>query len=155
MTAPTPIEKRRLTGNPSKRPIPETTVIEGAVERIPDPPETLGAEGKKAWLRVWSVADKWLVPTLDLSLLVRYCEAHDERSYYRALIKKQGRMSEGSMRQPKLHPAVEELDRIGSAMLRMEDALGFSPVSRARLHIEKRKGKQDPFEDFLRRKRTG
>jgi P27 family predicted phage terminase small subunit len=139
MTAPTPLEKRRSTGNHRDHaPITPSAVIEGSVDQIPNAPAHLGAAGTRRWDEVWSVADKWLVPTLDVSLLVRYCEAHDDRAAYKAIVKKDGRISRGSTGQPKVHPAIEQIDRIDSALLRMEDALGFHPVSRARLHVEKK-----------------
>jgi P27 family predicted phage terminase small subunit len=139
VTAPTPLEKRRLTGNPGKRPIPTpVAVIEGAVDRIPDAPEFLGVLGKRRWGEVWSVADKWLVPTLDMGLLVRYCEGFDERAYWQGLLKREGRMSRGSTGQPKVHPAVEELHRLDERLTRWEAELGFTPIGRTRLHVEKR-----------------
>ena len=137
---PKPTEAKRLAGNPGKRHIPDPiVVIEGSVDRIPDAPSTLGAEGKARWNQVWSTADKWLVPTTDMALLVRYCEAIDARTYWKSVIKKEGRMSRGSTGQPKVHPAVEELGKIDDRLLRWESELGFTPVGRARLHIEKRK----------------
>lgn len=140
MTRPTPIEKRRLTGNPAHRPIPETVVIEGGIDRVPDPPDHLGAEGRRRWEQVWSIADKWLVPSLDLGLLIRYCEGFDERTYWKGLLRK-GRMTTGSVGQPRVHPAVQELARLDDRLTRWEAELGFTPISRARLHVEKKPAK--------------
>lgn len=149
---PNPTEYKRLRGNPGHQKLPApAVVIEGAIDHVPDPPDGLGAEGKRRWSEVWGVADKWLVQQLDLSLLIRYCEAHDERAAYRALVRKEGRISRGSTGQPKVHPAVEQIERIDAAMLRMEDALGFHPVSRARLHVEKRAPKEErKLDRFIR-----
>ncbi len=140
MTKPTPIEKRRLTGNPGHRPMPSTTIIEGSVDRIPDAPGHLGAEGKRRWDEVWSVADKWLVPMLDMGLLVRYCEGFDERTYWKGLLTR-GRMTTGSVGQPRVHPATVELAKLDDRLTRWEAELGFTPVSRTRLHVEKRPAK--------------
>lgn len=138
MTAPTPVEKRRLTGNPGKRPIPvPVAVIEGTIDRIPDPPEHLGVAGKARWQEVWSVADKWLVPQLDMGLLVRYCEGFDERAYWKGQLKR-GRMTTGSVGQPRVHPGSIELAKLDERLTRWESELGFTPVGRARLHVEKR-----------------
>lgn len=140
MNPAVPIEKRRLTGNPQHRPIPETTVIEGAIERIPDAPDHLGVAGRARWDEVWSVADKWLVAQLDLGLLVRYCEGMDERTYWKGLLRK-GRMTTGSVGQPRVHPASLELSRLDDRLTRWENELGFTPAGRARLHVEKRPAK--------------
>ena len=138
MTAPVPVEKRRATGNWRERKPPAVLVIEGTVDRVPEPPEDLGAHGRKRWTEVWSVADKWLVPTLDLGILVAYCAGFDERAYWQALIRKEGRMSRGSVGQPKVHPAVQEMHALDERLTRWASELGFTPVGRARLHVEKR-----------------
>ncbi len=142
MTAPVPMEKRRATGAWRDRKPPETTVIEGGIDRVPDPPPRLGALGRQRWADVWAVADKWLVPALDLGLLVRYCEGFDERAYWKRLLKK-GRMTTGSVGQPRVHPATVELAKLDDRLTRWEAELGFTPVSRARLHVEKRPAKPD------------
>jgi len=136
---PKPTEQKRLAGNPGHQKLPAPLIVlEGTVDRIPDPPEALGANGKRRWTDVWSVANKWLVPLLDLELLMRYCEGFDERTYWQGVIKRQGRMAEGSMRQPKVHPAVEELHKLDDRLTRWESELGFTPIGRTRLHVEKR-----------------
>lgn len=136
--APKPTELKRLQGNPGHQKLPPpAVVIEGAVDRIPDPPEHLGAEGRSRWDQVWSVADKWLVPSLDMGLLVRYCEGFDERAYWKGQLRK-GRMTTGSVGQPRVHPASQELAKLDERLTRWESELGFTPVGRARLHVEKR-----------------
>jgi P27 family predicted phage terminase small subunit len=142
MNLPKTAEERQRTGNPGKRPISAPlAVITGSVEAVPDPPEHLGAEGTRRWVEVWSIADKWLVPTLDIALLVRYCEALDDRAALKAIVRKQGRMSEGSMRQPKLHPAISEIAAIDDRLVRWENELGFTPKGRRALHITHEKPK--------------
>lgn len=155
MTAPTPLEKRRITGNhrdhAPKQPV---AVIEGAVDVIPDAPDHLGAEGRARWDQVWSVADKWLVPTLDIGLLVRYCEGFDERAYWKGQLRK-GRMTTGSVGQPRVHPASQELAKLDERLTRWESELGFTPVGRARLHVEKRQKAPERKLDKYLGTRTG
>lgn len=136
---PRPTESKRLAGNPGHQKLaPAVVLIDGGLDRIPDPPEHLGANGSRRWADVWSVADKWLVASLDMGLLVRYCEGFDERAYWQGVIKREGRMSEGSMRQPKVHPAVDELHKLDERLTRWESELGFTPAGRSRLHVEKK-----------------
>jgi hypothetical protein len=68
--------------------------------------------GLLSWVEVWSVAGEWLDPVLDVSILLRYAELHDERAAYRMIVEREGRMAEGSLGPPKLHPAVGEIGAI-------------------------------------------
>lgn len=141
---PKPTEQKRLAGNPGHQRLPDPlVVIEGDIERIPDAPDELGANGKARWAQVWAVADKWLIPTLDTALLVRYCAGFDERDYWQRLIRKDGRMSRGSTGQPKVHPAVDELNKLDERLTKWENELGFTPTGRARLRIEKKPKKPE------------
>ena len=145
---PKPTELKRLAGNPGHQRLTDAAVvIEGAIDRIPGPPDHLGSEGRARWDEVWSVADKWLVPNLDMGLLVRYCEGFDERSYWKGQLRR-GRMTTGSVGQPRVHPASQELARLDERLTRWESELGFTPAGRARLHVEK---KQQPAASKLDR----
>ena len=148
---PKPTELKRLQGNPGHQKLPDpVVVIEGAVGQVPDPPDVLGASGKRRWEQVWAVADKWLIPELDVTLITRYCEGFDERAYWQGVIRREGRMAEGSMRQPKVHPAVEELHKLDDRLTKWETELGFSPVGRSRLRVEKkRQAPKDKLAKYL------
>jgi P27 family predicted phage terminase small subunit len=137
MTAPTPLEKRRLNGNASHRPMPDSIVIEGQVDRIPDPPTHLKAAGKARWEQVWGVADKWLIPDLDYGLLIRYCEGWDTRAFLNRSIARNFWVK-GSVGQTRISPAVTTRQQLDAELLSMEKELGLSPVARARIHVEKR-----------------
>lgn len=130
---PTPTERKRRTGNPGKRPLPEPVVQLAAVAHIPPPPATLGDTGRSVWDRLWTAGQAWLSPTTDLDLLTRLCEAHEEREAIRDAIAEEGYMVTGSMGQRRANPLLSELRSLESQMTKYESLCGFTPTDRARL----------------------
>ncbi|MGW1892135.1 phage terminase small subunit P27 family [Streptomyces sp. NPDC002004] len=130
---PTPTERKRRTGNPGKRNLPEPVVHLAAVADIPPAPDTLGETGIRAWERLWTAGQAWLSPTTDLDLLTRLCEAHDEREAMRDQVAQDGYMVPGSMGQRRAHPLLSEIRAIESQMTKWESLCGFTPTDRARL----------------------
>ncbi|WP_371646482.1 phage terminase small subunit P27 family [Streptomyces mirabilis] len=130
---PTPTERKRRTGNPGKRNLPEPVVHLAAVADIPAPPDTLGETGERAWGRLWTAGQAWLSPATDLDLLTRLCEAHDEREAMRDQVAQDGYMVTGSMGQMRAHPLLSEIRALESQMTKWESLCGFTPTDRARL----------------------
>lgn len=133
---PKPIEAKRRSGNPGHRPLPEPVVrLPVAQVEIPDPPRGLRKAGKEAWARLWSVGSAWLSPITDWDIMVRLCEAHDERDLLRKEVRKHGRYSFGSMGQTVTHPAVDQLRTLEGLITRWESLCGFTPSDRSRLGV--------------------
>lgn len=130
---PKPTERKRRTGNPGKRNLPEPVVHLAAVADIPAPPDTLGELGREAWLRLWTAGQAWLSPATDVDLLTRLCEAHDEREAIRDAIAEEGYMVSGSQGQRRANPLLSELRALESQMTKYESLCGFTPTDRARL----------------------
>jgi P27 family predicted phage terminase small subunit len=130
---PTPTERKRRTGNPGKRALPEPVVQLAAVASIPAPPATLADKGVEVWDRLWTAGQAWLSPATDLDLLTRLCEAHDEREALRDAIADEGYMVTGSMGQRRANPLLSELRALESQMTKYESLCGFTPTDRARL----------------------
>lgn len=130
---PTPTERKRRTGNPGKRALPEPVVQLAAVASIPAPPDTLADKGLAVWDRLWTAGQAWLSPATDLDLLTRLCEAHDEREALRDAIADEGYMVTGSMGQRRANPLLSELRALESQMTKYESLCGFTPTDRARL----------------------
>ncbi|CCB74965.1 MULTISPECIES: phage terminase small subunit P27 family [Streptomycetaceae] len=130
---PTPTERKRRTGNPGKRQLPEPVVQLAAVAAIPAAPGTLGEAGRTAWDRLWTAGQAWLSPTTDLDVLTRLCEAHDEREAMRDQVAADGYMVPGSMGQMRAHPLLSEIRAVESQITKYESLCGFTPTDRARL----------------------
>lgn len=123
---PKPVERKRATGNPGKRPLPErSNVVElAAAVEIPEPDRPLGPAGLALWGRAWRAARHWLSPDTDIELLIIVCEQLDERVALRIQVIREGR--------PEDRKALRELDKQVLAGL---SVLGFTPTDRARLGL--------------------
>lgn len=130
---PTPTERKRRTGNPGKRALPEPVVHLAAVASIPAVPDSLSEAGRRAWERLWTAGQAWLSPTTDLDVLTRLCEAHDEREAMRDQVAQDGYMIPGSMGQSRAHPLLSEIRAVESQITKYESLCGFTPTDRARL----------------------
>jgi P27 family predicted phage terminase small subunit len=134
MTAPTPIEQKRLS-NPGKRRIIEPNIQLSRAKKIPDMPPGLYAEGEKAWTRIWRLGREWVAPDSDVALVVRLCKAYDTEQELRDVVLREGSVIDGAKGARLVHPAVRELRQLGDSILRLEAALGLGPAARARTAI--------------------
>ena len=150
-------EKERL-GNPGQRPLPAPVALRLVPDAAaPAPPPGLRKAGKDAWARLW-----WLngranpKPFLesDAALLVRLCQAYDERDELRRVIRKEGRFSTGSTGQIVSHPAVDQLRTLEALITRWEGLCGLTPLDRGRLGMVTAEA-ESKLEAFLGRRHAG
>jgi hypothetical protein len=132
----TPLEKKKMLGNPGKRamPKPEITLHAGAV----DPPEDLGAAGRALWSRVFDQGEIWVSPRIDFVLLERVCRALD-----RVVVLEQLFDEDPGNRQTVM--SINETDKVIFSGLGL---LGFSPADRARLGLAEVK-RQSKLEELM------
>lgn len=148
---PQPIERKRLLGNPGKQALSERIIALPAATVAPKAPRSLGKEGREAWKRLWGVGRSWLQPESDFGLMLRLCEAWDERAILKRLIEDEGRVATGSMGQPVTHPAVDQLRSLDNQITRYEALCGFTPADRSRLGLAEVK-RVSRLEEFLARR---
>lgn len=123
---PKPIERKRRTGNPGKRALPDTRnviALPGTLEP-PEPLRPLANEGRKTWDRIWNSGGAWVSSTTDIELVQLVCESIDERTMLRLQVLR------GSDWRDRV--ALRHLERSITAML---SQLGFSPTDRARMGV--------------------
>jgi hypothetical protein len=140
---PVPVERKRATGNPGKRPLPErgqVVQLDAAVD-IPTPPRPLGPAGLALWDRAWKAARHWLSPATDIEILLMVAEQVDERVALRMRVIRDGN--------PEDRKALRDVDRQVVAGLSL---LGFTPTDRSRLGLAEVKA-QSKLEE-LRAKRA-
>lgn len=129
---PVPTERKRMLGNPGKRPLPkqeEMVLLEPAVE-IPEPPRQLFEYGQQLWDRAWSLGTRWVSPVSDIELLLTVCEQVDERVRLRASVWNNNRADE--------RRALRELER---QIVQNLSLLGFTPTDRSRMGLAEVKAK--------------
>jgi len=138
---PKPIEQKRLTGNPGKRPLPDqgNIVALPSAYGIPEPHRPLQKPGVELWDRIWGMGQTWLSPNTDNELLLMTCELLDERWNLRIRVLRDNR--------PEERKALRELDRQLVANLSL---LGFTPTDRSRLGVAEVK-RQSKLEELRNR----
>lgn len=137
---PKPLEQKRRTGNPGRRPLPDVTIPIPASVEAPEPHRPLGSVGRQFWDRVWSVGFTWISPQMDIELLQMVCEQIDERQALRLRVLRDGDWRDRT--------ALRALD---AQVLDCLSLLGFTPVDRARLGFVEVKI-QNELEAFRERK---
>lgn len=135
-----PLEVHRLTGNPSKRVLPDAPLPgEGLapVSDVPVLPEVLGNAGSELWVHVWDAGRAWLSPDSDRTIVTLLCEAQDEYSYIRGLLAtgEIDRFYVTANGQMVTHPLVTQLGALRTQMTSWLAAIGFSPSDRSRLGL--------------------
>lgn len=150
-----PVEVKRATGNPGKRPLPAAPMPgEGLApaDSIPKAPP-LGADGDELWAEIWTEGKLWLSPTGDRRMVIMLCQAHDEAEEIRRAL------SLGDIRrfyvlangQQVTHPMVNQLKDLRVQMTAWLSALGFSPTDRARLGLGEVR-QSDVFDELEKRR---
>jgi P27 family predicted phage terminase small subunit len=151
---PKPVEQKRLAGNPGKRPLPEPVVVIPSAElAVPAYPRGLRKVGKEAWDRLWRVGGAWLSPATDWDIMVRLCQAHDEREELRRAVRKHGHSATGGNGQEVAHPAVLQLRTLEGLITRWESLCGFTPSDRSRLGLVEVQ-RLSKLDEFLQRQAT-
>lgn len=121
-----PVEKAKLLGNPSKRPLPDDSALAvlPAAEVMPDPIRPLQDAGMALWLRVWRAGQVWLSPDTDLEILQMTCELVDERQELREIVRETRDWRERRALRSVEQQLVSNLSQ-----------LGFTPTDRSRLGV--------------------
>lgn len=123
---PKPVEVKRRTGNPGRRPLPEssTVVVLPMTAGVPEPPDDLGLDGRRLWGRAWGEAITWLSTDSDGEAVEQACRIADDlavaRRRYRATT----------------DPAdARALATIHKLLAEALSSLGFDPTARSRLGL--------------------
>lgn len=144
----TPLEKRKLLGNPSRRPMPQPEIFIAAASSTPEAPKQLGNHGVTVWNRVWTACAAWISPQTDIALVTRYCEAVDEREEMKAIVSREGMMVDATGGTTKAHPMIKCIRDLDSLLTKYEGLMGLTPSDRAKLGLVEVK-KQDALLDFM------
>jgi hypothetical protein len=121
-----PTEIKRKLGNPGKRALPDTSVIQylEPVVSVPDPARPLLKYGREFWDKVWGSGLSWISANTDAELLLMTCELVDERWNLRVRV-----MQSNDWRERR---ALRELD---DRIIRNLSLLGFTPADRSKLGV--------------------
>lgn len=135
-----PVERQRALGNPGHRTMPVApNVGEGlnGSPDVPEIPETLMDPGRELWVQVWTAGRQWLAVEVDRLTISLLCEAFDEYSEMRDLLRsgEVPRIYTTSNGTLVTHPYVSQMKELRAQMTAWMSSLGFSPADRARLGL--------------------
>jgi hypothetical protein len=121
-----PTEIKRKLGNPGRRPLPDSSVVQYLEQSvvIPDPARPLLRYGREFWDKVWGTGLSWISANTDAELLLMTCELVDERWNLRVRV-----MQSNDWRERR---ALRELD---DRIIRNLSLLGFTPADRSKLGV--------------------
>jgi len=121
-----PTEIKRKLGNPGRRPLPDTSVVQylEPIVSVPEPARPLLKYGKEFWDKVWNSGLSWISANTDAELLLMTCELVDERWNLRVRV-----MQSNDWRERR---ALRELD---DRIIRNLSLLGFTPADRSKLGV--------------------
>jgi len=121
-----PTEIKRKLGNPGRRPLPDTSVVQylEPIVSVPDPARPLLKYGREFWDKVWGSGLTWISANTDAELLLMTCELVDERWNLRVRV-----MQSNDWRERR---ALRELD---DRIIRNLSLLGFTPADRSKLGV--------------------
>ena len=105
-----------------------------AVVKVPRPPQGLSPKLRRAWRRYWESPVAQVVTDIDMEVVSRLFEHY--RQYDRAVAALGTAMFVTvSPNQVKANPALDAVLKLDTAILRLENELGKTPMARARLGI--------------------
>jgi P27 family predicted phage terminase small subunit len=130
---PKPVERKRKTGNPGKRRLPEPVSIVPALQGVPEPPE-LGPAGLVVWRRCWDAGRDWLTAG-DVTVLELLCHQIDEIVRWEELLEEAGLTFETRGGFIRVHPAVAQIRELEQRVVVNLGLCGFTPADRSRLGL--------------------
>jgi len=136
-----PIEKKRLIGNPGKRPLPkEVDMILLPAGRV-NPLRPLEYAGLQLWNSVFQIGDLWVSSRTDVHLLQMTAEQLDRRELLRAAL----------VDNPIENTVLMRLAELEKSIAGNLGLLGFTPSDRARLGLAEVK-KESKIDELRARK---
>ena len=145
----------QMRGTMSKKKLADRRDMEESLftyqELVDQPPAWLDDYAVTEWQRIVPLLKKDIpVSELDAALIASHCQAYSDIQKAAELIQKQGMMVE-TTDSVKANPAVKMKLDATNQMIRIDDLLGLSVYSRAKLAVknETKKKPYDPFADLM------
>jgi len=138
---PKPVELKALQGNPGRRPIHETEVVD-VVFGAAVAPDGLGASGLSLWHTVYEAGELWVSSRTDFHLVEQVCRQMDRVAELRELW-----LADPADRS--LNTTLLETEKAVQSGLSL---LGFTPADRTRLGLVSARAKSK-LEEIMAMKR--
>jgi P27 family predicted phage terminase small subunit len=133
---PTPVEVRRRTGNPARRPLPEPVVVGGRSIVAPEPPEDMPSDARHAWdTIVPRLHEIGLLDQIDELALEAMCTQWARAKQAGRVVAEQGHVTLGSTGQMVEHPALATERNAHQMFLKLAEHYALTPIARTRLGL--------------------
>jgi P27 family predicted phage terminase small subunit len=150
---PKPAWKKRLEGNPGKRPIKESVK---APPGRPTCPTWLDEGARATWARLAPELEKRdLLTPLDRDSFALYCQSYSAWAEAEQVLAERVRFYVGPGGKLRERPEVTVAERAMKNTVAIGREFGLTPVSRARLNLLPPDDEDDEFDRFLSRKPSG
>lgn len=117
-------------------------VLDGARTKAPSAPGYYLDITRKRWGAYWVSEFAQVVRVSQMPMIYRLFDRYDERERAMRVVRKQGRVVDGSQGQLVQHPLLKYIDSCDAAIVVLEDRLGLSPRGAAALGIGLAKAKK-------------
>ncbi|MGD8196765.1 phage terminase small subunit P27 family [Lacticaseibacillus paracasei] len=145
----------QMRGSMSKKKLADRREMEESLftyqELVDQPPAWLDEYAVTEWQRIVPLLKKDIpVSELDAALIASHCQAYSDIQKAAELVQEQGMMVD-TADSVKANPAVKMKLDATNQMIRIDDLLGLSVYSRAKLAVknETKKKPYDPFADLM------
>ena len=143
---PKPVEEHRRHGtyrtDRHQKGSGSVVSLPAAPEGGPEPPDSLGFEGRALWNRAWAAGITWLTPATDLDAVLEACQLVDDVALARQIY-----------RTTRSAADAKTVVALSKQMTEVLSALGFNPTARARLGVAEVK-RQSQLEQLIEKRRS-
>jgi len=128
-----PIEQKRKTGNPGKRPLPDLKNVIALPQIKGDAPLHLSDAGQKMWADVRAMAP-WIANT-DGKLLIELCEKMDKKYELKEKLAATDYVLFTDKGYAYANPLFGMLNTVENDIVKLLSLLGLTPVDRSKLGV--------------------
>lgn len=134
---PQPTAKKKLRGNPGRRPLPENEPQPRKSTGIPRAPQHLGKQAQKEWRRMAKeLHPLGLLTNIDLTALAAYCASFSTWIDAQKQIQKHGVLIKAQSGFPMQSPYLAISNRAMTEMRKWMVEFGLTPSSRSRVEAK-------------------
>jgi len=146
---PTPTAKKKLHGNPGRRPLPENEPEPRMEDGIPEAADHLDELGKKEWDRMAAeLYPTGVMSVVDRTALEAYCSEYSKWVFASGQIQKHGMLIKAQSGFPMQSPYLQIANKSQAEMRKWLCELGCTPSSRTRVSRVQKDEKKDPLQEF-------
>ncbi len=145
---PQPTAKKKLRGNPGRRPLPKNEPQPKISRNIPLAPRHLDRVAQKEWRRMAKeLHPLGLLTNIDLTALAAYCSTYSIWLDAQSQIQKHGVLIKAQSGFPMQSPYLQISNKAMSEIRKWLIEFGMTPSSRSRVEVKEVKPK-DPLKEF-------